>query len=163
LNRGIRIFVSVGTQLPFPRMINMLKEAFLSFDEGIDVIWQVGGVSEIPLVSGVVRKIMAPAEYKEAVEFADVLISHSGMGSILTAMEYRKPIIIIPRLYEFQEHRNDHQLSTAREFGNNEGIYIANNSEEILELIKKTSILEIPSDKAENLEFERSIINFIER
>jgi UDP-N-acetylglucosamine transferase subunit ALG13 len=70
------------------------------------------------------------------------------MGSILTAMKYRKPIIITPRLYEFQEHRNDHRFSTARELGDFEGIYIANNFEEILELIKKLLFWKSPVIKS---------------
>jgi UDP-N-acetylglucosamine transferase subunit ALG13 len=38
------------------------------------------------------------------------------MGTILTALEIRKPLLIFPRRAEQGEHRNDHQLATARYF-----------------------------------------------
>jgi hypothetical protein len=37
------------------------------------------------------------------------------MGTILSAAELGKPLILMPRRAQFQEHRNDHQLDTARE------------------------------------------------
>jgi UDP-N-acetylglucosamine transferase subunit ALG13 len=44
---------------------------------------------------------------------ADLIVSHVGMGSILTALRFRKPIVVFPRRAELGEHRNDHQLATA--------------------------------------------------
>jgi hypothetical protein len=36
------------------------------------------------------------------------------MGSIITALELGKPIVVMPRRAELGEHRNDHQMATAR-------------------------------------------------
>lgn len=38
------------------------------------------------------------------------------MGSILTALELGKPILVMPRRGDLDETRNDHQLATARHF-----------------------------------------------
>jgi UDP-N-acetylglucosamine transferase subunit ALG13 len=35
------------------------------------------------------------------------------MGTILSALELGKPLLIMPRRVELGEHRNDHQLATA--------------------------------------------------
>ena len=46
---------------------------------------------------------------------AKVIVSHAGMGSILTAIEAGKPVILMPRRADLGEHRNDHQRDTAAE------------------------------------------------
>jgi UDP-N-acetylglucosamine transferase subunit ALG13 len=50
-----------------------------------------------------------------------VVISHAGIGTILSALHYEKPILVIPKLASLGEHRNEHQTATARrmmEMGN---------------------------------------------
>jgi len=49
------------------------------------------------------------------------VISHGGIGTILSALEYMKPIIVIPRRKEYGEIIDDHQFETTREL-ENEGI-----------------------------------------
>lgn len=57
-----------------------------------------------------------PGEFRERVQAASVIVAHAGMGSILTAMEYGKPILVMPRRGDLGETRNDHQVSSARHF-----------------------------------------------
>lgn len=38
------------------------------------------------------------------------------MGSILTALQYGKPILVMPRRGDLKETRNDHQVATAQRF-----------------------------------------------
>ena len=158
----IRVFISVGTQLSFPRMINIIEEAMSDLDVVIDAIWQVGDMSEIPELPGKVYRFMGPGEYKEAVNFADVLISHAGMGSILTAVECSKPIIIIPRNCELQEHRNDHQASTVREFGSIDGVYVADTVKDVTSWLGKAMNLECPNSCSLDDKFLQEIVEFIE-
>ena len=42
-----------------------------------------------------------------------VVIAHDEMGSIITALEMGKPIVVMPRRAELGEHRNDHQVAAA--------------------------------------------------
>jgi hypothetical protein len=46
----------------------------------------------------------------------DRLGTAGGMGSILTALQYGKPILVMPRLGRLKETRNDHQVATAQRF-----------------------------------------------
>ena len=48
------------------------------------------------------------------VQNADVIISHAGAGSIINALRNRKPLIIVPRLVEYGEHTNSHQVDLAK-------------------------------------------------
>ena len=47
------------------------------------------------------------------------------MGSVITASQYGKPIVLIPRLREWGEHTTDHQLATANWLRDKPGVYIA--------------------------------------
>jgi UDP-N-acetylglucosamine transferase subunit ALG13 len=47
------------------------------------------------------------------------------MGSILTALKYKKPILIMPRRASLGEHRNDHQIATAKWLESTAGIAVA--------------------------------------
>jgi UDP-N-acetylglucosamine transferase subunit ALG13 len=49
-------------------------------------------------------------------EKASAIIAHAGIGSIVMALEYNKPLLVMPRMKRFKEHVNDHQVATAREF-----------------------------------------------
>ena len=47
------------------------------------------------------------------------------MGSILSAGERGKPIVLLPRAGRLGEHRNDHQRDTAARFAGRPGIFVA--------------------------------------
>ncbi|MBI5094226.1 MAG: beta-1,4-galactosyltransferase [Candidatus Hydrogenedentes bacterium] len=44
---------------------------------------------------------------------ARVIVCHAGIGSVMDALEARRPFVVVPRLKRFGEHLNDHQLDLA--------------------------------------------------
>ena len=46
----------------------------------------------------------------------DKVITHGGTGAIIGAIKKRKKVIAIPRLSEFGEHVDDHQLQITKQF-----------------------------------------------
>ena len=57
------------------------------------------------------------------------------MGTIISAMRQHKPIIIFPRIAALGEHLNEHQLATAQKMKELGYVYVANNAEELKELL----------------------------
>jgi UDP-N-acetylglucosamine transferase subunit ALG13 len=54
--------------------------------------------------------------YDESLEYfrkAQLVIGHCGSGTIINALSFGKPLIVIPRLLKFNEHADDHQLEMA--------------------------------------------------
>jgi UDP-N-acetylglucosamine transferase subunit ALG13 len=51
------------------------------------------------------------------------------MGTILSATELGKPIILMPRLARFGEHRNDHQRDTAAEMARLSNVTVVEDGE----------------------------------
>lgn len=70
-------------------------------------------------------------ELKKLVDESDLVITHGGVGSILTALEKNKKVIAVPRLKQYSEHVNDHQLDIVKSF-NDAGYIIGLNSVEEL-------------------------------
>lgn len=108
------IYVTVGTQLPFSRLIKAINGWAAQHQE--EVFAQVGPDDAV-YNSITTAEFVSPAEADERIRTADLVVAHAGMGSIITASQYAKPLIIMPREFRRGEHRNDHQLATARRFG----------------------------------------------
>ena len=53
---------------------------------------------------------------------ADLIITHGGVGSIISSIEKGKKVIAVPRKHEYQEHVNNHQEEIVHTF--NEKGYI---------------------------------------
>jgi UDP-N-acetylglucosamine transferase subunit ALG13 len=108
------IFVTVGTQLPFDRLVRTVDEWAGRIGRR-DVFAQIGPSGYRPQHVQW-ADFLAADECRRRIEAARVVVAHAGMGSILTALELGKPIIVMPRRSDLREHRNDHQVSTARRF-----------------------------------------------
>jgi UDP-N-acetylglucosamine transferase subunit ALG13 len=116
------IFVTVGTQLAFDRMIGAVDK--WAEKSGEDVFAQVGPTERI-YKNIRQSSFLEPVDFDRSFNEASLVIAHAGMGSILSALSYGKPIIIMPRKASLGEHRNDHQMATARRFSGYSSISIA--------------------------------------
>ena len=56
-------------------------------------------------------------------EKADLIITHGGVGSIISSIKKGKKVIAVPRLHKYNEHVNDHQLQIIENF-NSKGYII---------------------------------------
>lgn len=106
------IFVTVGTQLPFDRMVAAV-DAWAGLVPDRRVFAQVGPTELRPRHIDF-KPFVSPAECHELMVSADAIVAHAGMGTILRALELGKPLLVVPRRAALGEQRNDHQLATAR-------------------------------------------------
>lgn len=132
------ILLTVGTQLPFDRLVEAVDRLAPRVDE--KVVGQVGRSKYIPR-NIEIQERFSPLEFDRLIVSARLLISHAGIGSILSAQKHAKPIVIMPRLAKYGEHRNDHQLATCRQLESFEGIFIAHSQEEIEECIGRATTI----------------------
>lgn len=128
------IIATVGTQLPFDRLILMLDEIAASLPEKIFA--QIGKSRCVPKnIEWCVN--MDAGEFEKRLAAASVIVSHAGIGTVLKAYKYAKPIILVPRKASFGEHRNDHQLATVSQLERRAGIYIAHEGEQLAQLLSR--------------------------
>lgn len=118
------IFVTVGTQLPFPRLIQAMDG--LAAAHGLEVVAQTGPA---PAPSDVghltAMEHLAPDRFEALFAAADRVVAHAGIGTVLTAKRLQRPLILLPRRHALGEHRNDHQLATAKALEGMPGLHIA--------------------------------------
>jgi len=115
------IFVTVGTQLGFDRLIKVMDE--LTYTYKWEVFAQIAEGKYTPKHMGYLRHVSAK-EYDYKIKNCKLVVSHAGMGSIITSLSNSKPIIIIPREYSLGEHRNDHQVATAKKLMQKDGVFV---------------------------------------
>lgn len=130
------IFITVGTQLPFDRMIESLDD--WSRKSGAKVFAQIGESDFEPKHMSF-QKFISPAKAEELFESSSLVIAHAGMGSILTALKYQKPIVVMPRKALLGEHRNEHQSATAEWVKDLCGVYVASDEVELVKIISDLS------------------------
>ena len=106
------IFATVGTELPFDRMMRVIDE-WVGETGRDDVFAQIGETEWRPQHMRY-QRFLEPADFARTFEAASAIVSHAGMGTILSALRYSKPVIVMPRQARLGEQRNDHQLATAR-------------------------------------------------
>ena len=116
------ILVTVGTQLPFPRLIHHLDR--LAPGLGRPILAQIGADPDPPRHMDYCSQ-MPPSQFDEAFGQAEVVVSHAGIGTLLWARRHGKPLIIVPRRVALGEHRNDHQMATARQLEGLPGVHVA--------------------------------------
>jgi UDP-N-acetylglucosamine transferase subunit ALG13 len=124
------IFATVGAQMPFDRMIRIV-DSWAGMRERQDVFAQIGPSKYRPRHIRYSRFIN-PEQFRDSVRSADVIVSHAGMGTIISAVEMRKPILVMPRRGNLGETRNDHQVATAEQLNAMRLVEVAMDEETLL-------------------------------
>ncbi len=106
------IFVTVGANTPFDRLVRCVDE-WAAARQRSDVFAQIGETDYRPSHLRF-AKLVSPEEFRDTLSHADVVVAHAGMGTILSALEFGVPVLVMPRRAALGEQRNDHQLATAR-------------------------------------------------
>lgn len=137
---GSGIFVTVGTQLAFDRLVKAV-DAWAGARGRSDVFIQTGPGAYTPRHAEH-SPFVSPDEFRERCENCSAIVAHAGMGSILTALDIGKPIVVMPRKASLGEHRNEHQLATARRFKEMGSIAVAQEENELPGLLDAMDSIE---------------------
>ncbi len=127
------IFATVGTQLPFDRLIIALDE-WAGVNPEVEVFAQIGRGEYQPRHATWKREI-DPQEFREIMARCDTVVAHAGMGTIITAMELGKRVVVMPRRASLGEHRNEHQLATAARLEHLNGLVVVQAAEALAQAL----------------------------
>ena len=127
----IMIFVTLGTFLsPFSRPLKQLHELC---EKGIineEVIVQCGHtIYESKHLT--LFPFLAPKDMQEYIDKARIVITHAGTGSLVQPVKLSKKVIAIPRLFELDEHVDDHQLDIFGKFVEYKYVYPWNRGDDL--------------------------------
>lgn len=119
------IFVTIGSMFPFDRLVRAMDAwAAERRPEGGDVLAQIGEGAYRPAHMRWVARL-GRSEYQAAVAGARLVVAHAGVGSVVTAGEFGKPIVVLPRRRHLAEHTSDHQMETAGWLRGKPGVHVA--------------------------------------
>ncbi len=132
------IFVTVGTQkFQLNRLISLI-DGYVS--DGLisdHVIAQIGNSDYIPKNIEYSR-FFDKEQFTETLSQADIVITHSGVGIIISALKQQKPVIVFPRLLKYNEHVDDHQTEIAKAFEKKGYALCCGETDDMLEFIKRS-------------------------
>jgi len=131
------IFATVGTQLPFDRLVRALDQ-WASLNPHEEIFAQIGQAEYIPENLEWARTIPVD-KFRSNLEQCHVVVAHAGMGTIISAAELGKTVVVLPRRAGLGEHRNDHQLATADQLRHLNGLEVADDCESLKQLLDDNS------------------------
>ncbi len=106
------VYVTVGTMfLDFSRLVLRVDE--IARMSGERTVVQIGMGGTLPQYCE--HFAFKPREEVLALQReARVVVCHAGIGSVIDALQSRRPLIVVPRLMQFNEHTTEHQIDLAR-------------------------------------------------
>ncbi len=154
------IFVTAGTQAPFDRLIKLVDELADELNE--EIIAQVISCDYKPKNIKLIG-LIDPVEFNNIFKTARIVISHAGMGTIISALTDNKPIVVVPRLAFCGEHRDEHQIATVMRMNELGYVHVAYDKKQLRELLISSGELQclrvLDDGASENL--VNSLMDFI--
>lgn len=156
------IFVVLGTQKfqcnRLLRLIDDMAENGLIDEE----VYAQKGHSDYEPKNYTAVDFMGKEEFDNKVEACSILITHSGVGTILTGINCCKPVIVFPRLKKYKEHVDDHQLDIARAFSRKKLVLMCGEEDDMGELITKCRNMHFEMYESQRDNMINIINNYIE-
>lgn len=110
------ILVTLGTQdKPFDRLLKAIEREIKKGNITEEVIVQAG-FTKYKSKNMKIFDLIDREEFENLIDSCDILITHGGVGSIMSGLNHNKIIIAVPRLSKYDEHVNDHQIQIIDNF-----------------------------------------------
>ena len=110
------ILVTLGTQdKTFVRLLEKINQLI---DQGLikDKVVVQAGFTKYSSNNMEIFDLIPQDEFNNLMSKADLVITHGGVGNIISALEKNKKVIAVPRLAKYKEHINDHQTQIIAKF-----------------------------------------------
>ena len=110
------IFVMLGTQNnSFHRLLEEVQKNIDNGNINEEVVVQKG-YTKFESKDMTLFDEISQDKFNKLIDKADLIITHGGVGSIITSITKGKKVIAVPRLQKYGEHVNDHQLDIIESF-----------------------------------------------
>ena len=130
------VFLTVGNE-PCDRLVKAFDEWAAGASDQLEVIAQIGK-TDLQLQHCAFFQFLKPAEYARIFSQSALVVSHAGMGTIITSIKNNKWLVLLPRLASLGETRNEHQLATVQHFKRYQGILVADTPADLATTLDKT-------------------------
>lgn len=156
------ILVLLGTQNnDFTRLLEAVQENINNKTINEEVIVQAGFTKfdskDMKIFSLIDKEKIGKLQDK-----ADLIISHGGVGSIVSSLEKGKKVIVVPRLKKYGEHVNNHQIQIAKKFSKDGYVKSVINEKDLGKAIQSMADFEPKKYERQETNIISIIENYIE-
>ncbi len=157
------IFVTLGTQdRKFTRLLEAIQKQIDKKVIKEKVIVQAGVTCNFKSKDMEIFDLIPMDKFDEYIKKCDVLITHGGVGSIITGLKHKKKVIAAARLKEYGEHQNNHQLQIVENFAKAGYIIPLNSFDNLGDIIKNINSFKPKNYKSNTDKFIKLIENEID-
>ena len=156
------ILVTLGTQ--DKEFTRLLKAIDREIEKGVitDKVVVQAGCTKYESKNMEMFDLIPANEFDEYIKKADLIITHGGAGSILTAVKNNKKIIAAARLAKYKEHTNDHQRQIIEEFSKQGYILELKDFNKLGKLIQKSKSFKPKKFTSNTKNMIQLVSNYIE-
>ena len=157
------ILVLLGTQNnSFHRLLEEIEK---NIKDGIikDEIIVQAGYTKFQSHRMRIIDLMSKEQLEKFQDEADLIITHGGVGSIISSLEKGKKVIAVPRMHEYGEHVNNHQKEIVKDFNDKGYIIGIEKVEDLKQAIIKSKDFEPKKYQPNNEKMLEIIESFIEK
>lgn len=141
------IFVTVGTHnQSFERLIKAVDKLVEQKKINEEVIIQTGYTNYRPK-NCKWFKFIPFQNFVRICKKSNIVITHGGVGSIMIPLKLKKPTIVVPRLKNFGEHSDNHQLQIVKELEKQKKIIAVYDIIDLYPSINKTKQFNLKNKK----------------
>ena len=156
------ILVTLGTQdKSFKRLLKAIDNEIKNKNIKEKVIVQAG-YTKYKTDNMEIFDYCSSEELDKLMKEANLIITHGGVGSILGALKYDKPVIAAARLSKYKEHNNDHQKQIINEFVKEGYILELDDFSKLSDKLKEAKKFTPKKYKSNNKKFVQGITKYIE-
>lgn len=156
------ILILLGTQdKPFTRLLKAVDKAINDGFIKEEVIAQIG-FTKYESSNIKTFDLIPKDEYEKIISEADLIITHAGVGSILTGLKKDKKVIAAARLKEYGEHTNNHQQEILNEFYKKGHILKLENFNDLPKIIEKSKKFKPKKYTSNNENFIKLVEDYID-
>jgi len=153
------ILVTLGTQdKSFDRLLKAIDDKLADGTVTDEVVVQAG-LTQFKSDRMKIYDFVEYDEFDSLIKSCDILITHGGVGSIVTGLKNKKKVIAAARLKQYGEHTNDHQLQIIENFANAGYILELSDFSKLHEVVAKAKVFE-PGEYVSNRD---NFVSLIER
>ena len=156
------ILVTLGTQdKTFNRLLDAIQKEIDNKNIKDKVVVQAG-FTKYNSKDMEIFDLIDRDKFSDLISKCDLLITHGGVGSILTGLKNNKKIIVCPRLAKYKEHMNDHQVQIVDKFEKAGYILAYNEEDNLADILKKAKTFKPKKYISNTDKFVTIIENFID-
>ena len=156
------IFVVLGTQDKiFERLLKAIDEQIEMKNIKEKVIVQAGS-TKYKSKNMKILDLIPIKDFNSYIKKSKYIISHGGVGTILDAIKIKKKVIVVPRLKEYGEHQNNHQIEITDEFAKGGYIIPCKDQNNLCSAIEKIEKFKPKEYVGDNTKMINVITNYID-